>query len=392
MFKQITTFKPWVGRKYSPAAFVLSAARREQATRLVRAALVEKKDDANSKHAAALVLRSARLQSVANWVRAQLGERLDALEQDLVECLRANDPTVQGTDNLFTDAQQRVERAFGASADWTERTFKELAAALAKSTAAHKVKHRGGDAEVAAGKLVPVLGLTLKEHFEKLASDCLVRFKAQVRQGLANGEDLAGLIERVVGSDGQPVAASEPVKAALSDAAARTALEVALRLLDTSGNSIDKVIQAAVMAFANEAETQAGDTSGGDGEEPEQQQKLGWQWVAVMDAATCPQCEYLDGSRWNADYEPVDEGPDYPSDGVPLHFGCRCSLVPSDLSEPAAEMDFDEYLSQFSRSEQEEAFGKSTLRAYRRGDITAAALAGQKSNMMTLERFKEVEK
>jgi hypothetical protein len=73
-----------------------------------------------------------------------------------------------------------------------------------------------------------------------------------------------------------------------------------------------------------------------------------------------------------------------------LHINCRCGIVATDLDqEKVPTQSFDNYLSQFSRSEQEAAFGKTNLRAYQRGDISAGQLIGQKSNLMTLEEFKE---
>jgi hypothetical protein len=111
--------------------------------------------------------------------------------------------------------------------------------------------------------------------------------------------------------------------------------------------------------------------------------------VAVLDERLCPRCEIYAGQRWTKEYEPVGDAPEFPED-PPLHLNCRCAVVPSDLSEePAPDANFDDYLAKYSRSEQEQAFGKAALRAYRRGDIDAGQLIAQKGHPLSPEDFED---
>jgi hypothetical protein len=49
---------------------------------------------------------------------------------------------------------------------------------------------------------------------------------------------------------------------------------------------------------------------------------------------------------------------------------------------------FRDYLAHFSGTEQEQAFGKETLYAYRRGDNTPAQLIGKADNLIALQQFR----
>lgn len=68
-------------------------------------------------------------------------------------------------------------------------------------------------------------------------------------------------------------------------------------------------------------------------------------------------------------------------------------MVPVDLEEEgggAPERGLDDYLKQFSRKEQESAFGKAAFRAYDRGDITAGQLLTQRTHELSPEHFAEL--
>lgn len=367
--------------------------------------------NANTRHAARAVLRMAMGQSVGNWVGKQLKELAEALEERLVATLRANDPTQPGADveDLFVHASQLIYSAFATmAADMTE-WMREYAQITAIGAARDIHTHHGIAAKPASlppASKVAVLGAPLGEHFQKMADDMLFRFKAAVRQGLVAGDSLERLVQRIEGTDenGEAVKAAEPVltlaEQSLIDAAKKRML-VALRLADATEASLDKLIQVAISTFTKEAEIAAGggaeeqtedegDTED-QGDEAEPEKELGWTWVAVLDSKTCEKCQYLDGKQWTKDFEPIADAPEWPDD-PPIHFNCRCSVLPTDLEADPVEpgMDFDEYLTQFSRAEQEAAFGKFNLRAYRRGDITAGQLIGQKDNMLKLNELARI--
>jgi Phage Mu protein F like protein len=333
----------------------------------------------NSQHAARALLRHAQLQSVANWIQTQADERLAQLAKEVASEARKHDPTrdAKQLEPLLSSIDKRVENAFSDLGETVGNHLNTIAQVTATKVKAGIRQHHGHETgKVDLGKIssTPVLGATVEEHFEKMASDVAFKYGAAVRQGVKAGDTLDELIGRFNGES--KVKASATVKAAV--------LGVALDLAVAAAESVNKVIQAAVTAYANEVTAMVGDTLEGESREA-----MGWEWVAVLDQATCEQCEFYSGNRWTAEYESVDEAPEFPDD-PPLHFGCRCSLVPVNLSEAAApERNFDSWLSQYSRSEQVAAFGEANLRAYHRGDITANQLIGQKTNIMSLKEFEE---
>ena len=356
----------------------------------------------NARVASARVLLTAQLTSVGNWISKKAEDTLHGLENALASAVEKADPEPGATEAdlepLFAAAAEAVAAAYHGLLLEVRADLAKAAAVVARRVKGHIEEHHGatGGRVRAPREDLPVVGLTLEEHVDKQAADTLTRFKAAVRTGLGAGEGAGALVARLRGEttvQGRKAAHCPPggviygtrargqVQAADPEAV-RTALQVAIRLMDPSENSLNKVIQAAIQMFGNAAAD--GEAGGADSE-----REMGWQWAAVMDQATCDQCEFYDGSQWDADMKPVGDAPEYPGD-APLHYGCRCSLVPVDLgAEPVPERSFEDYLSDFSRKEQEAAFGVENLRAYRRGDITPNQLVGQRSNLMTLEKFAE---
>lgn len=431
----------------------------------VQAALANKEqfklpDTPNHNHAKATVLRAARLQSVANWLVKQDVRELDKLGKRLAKAIKEINPTGAGSD---TQQQARVAALFKITDADIQKTFDGMAAdAMARADQLASILHEtnkarldkhfgvkvGGDGTDASRTLV--LGAPLREHYEYLANQFAFKFRTVVRQGVAQGESSNEIAERMDGSAAaSPVNASEivtfhgitkyncghaskcrcghseqeqsvdyscplceagikkPIIATVhaadpspeQAAAIDKRLSVGVKIFDGTENSLAKVIQAAVTALSNAADA----ASMEDDEDEDDETRMGFQWNAVLDDATCPTCEWLDGKTWDAEYEPTGENEDeYPGDPA-IHFGCRCSVIPVDLdAEKPGEVktpdgktkpvSFDDYLSQFSGKEQESAFGKEALNSYRRGDFTANQLIGQKGNLMSLEAFKEAEK
>lgn len=165
-------------------------------------------------------------------------------------------------------------------------------------------------------------------------------------------------------------------------------LDVAINLLsDPALNSIDRVIQAAITAFCQQAD---GDTL--DDLDDDVEQNIGWQWTCVADGHVCDTCAEYDGAQYTSDDEPVGNAPDLEFQPGSVHFGCRCGKIIVDLDATPApnrhKMTFEDYLSQFSDKEQKQAFGAEAVSAYRRGDLSASELISKNENLMTLDDFK----
>ena len=358
-----------------------------------RRSLVELPDHPNMNHAKAMVLRTARLQSVANWVRTDIQPEIDALEGKLAGLVKDYGTGTTPLDDVFEFAQMEINDSFGRMAATTMEALASIALVCADVTRARYSLHHDVEPDehmLTALDETPVMGLTVAEQFAKMADDCLVRFKGAIRTGLGAGEESGELVGRVTGED-EPAenvkaTSATTIKTIIHAAApGGYAFEVALRLLDATENSLTKTIEAGVQRFAG-----AGD---GAVSAKVKSERMGWQWIAIMDPNTCPQCEALDGCRYTNDYEPVGDSIAMVDGPPPAHFGCRCHLQPVDLNGEALPegLTLDDYLGGFSREEQEQAFGKENLRKYRRGDITPGQLTSQKTSMMTLENFKKAE-
>ncbi len=69
---------------------------------------------------------------------------------------------------------------------------------------------------------------------------------------------------------------------------------------------------------------------------------------------------------------------------------CRSVKVPVNLDDSTPKkMTFEEYISQFSDTEQKSVFGEVAIKAYRRGEITPHELISQDDCMMKLKLLME---
>lgn len=221
--------------------------------------------------------------------------------------------------------------------------------------------------------------------------------KASVTQDTVRGTDRP---HKPVQGGATPSPATNLVTAA-GEAIAKQPMTVGVQLFDGTENSLAKVIESAVQALSHMVDV--GGMGGDEDDDEDEEKNMGWIWTAVMDdGKTCPFCENLDGQKWDAEFNPAnDETDEYPGD-PPIHSFCRCVTLPINLDDEnpgevvlpngkKEPISFEDYLSQYSGKEQEETFGKQALSAYRRGDLTANQLIGQRSNLLSLERFKEME-
>lgn len=334
----------------------------------------------NQAQAGMVVMRAARLQAVANWIAGEVGQYTRSLQAKLVAQVREHQPVTDASlHTLFAGFARDVGTIFEQAARQVEDWLDEAAAAMTehgREAAARHLGAAGGTRRPVSGAGVLVMGATIPEHFDKMASDCLFRAKAAVRQGLAAGDDSAGMERRITGD--AKVTASEPVRAAAPPAA----VGLITGLKEASDSSIFKVVQQALTAVAQAVDEDIGESEDDDGR--------GWTWVSAQDGRVCEECQFYDGGQWDQDLEPVGDSPELDVKPGQVHYGCRCALVPCDLNAPPQEGGLDDYLGQFTDEEQREAFGPA-IDAYRRGDISASALMGQRDHAMSLERFRDGE-
>lgn len=138
-----------------------------------------------------------------------------------------------------------------------------------------------------------IQGTAQAEWWQKQQEDFVFRYKAAVRQGLVAGETNQQIIKRVM-----------------------EAVDVTKRqaetLVRTSAQTVANVSREKVLLQNSEVQK-------------------GIYHSASLDRRTCPVCGARDGKVWDMDLKPV--GHSLPYIRPPIHFRCRCTMVPK-LKEP----------------------------------------------------------
>jgi len=329
---------------------------------------------ANDDHASETILRTAQLIGVGNWMTDQAKERLDQLERELESEIRNDDPKENGTDRLFANAEKRTANAFCDIQDELEANLKKVATIIGQDHSKSLAVHHGvtgAPKELQPDKL-KVLGLTLDEHFKKLADDLMVRFKSQIRIGLDAGDTTDELVKRIAGTK-SPVKAHEVYAGLKTLGLVQAAGPLTLAfngILDTTLNSFSMVILNAVASAAHDIEDGIF-----DGLDDDDSATMGIQWVCALEN-TCQMCLVYDGSQWDSDLNPVGDAPEYPGDPPEaMHPNCRCKTVTVDLSEqPAKSTGMDDYFRKQSPDVLAASFGRAPAKAFLEGDIDGKSL------------------
>jgi len=106
----------------------------------------------------------------------------------------------------------------------------------------------------------------------------------------------------------------------------------------------------------------------------------GVQWVATLDTATCLECAALDGKIFA-----TGRGP-----RPPLHYNCRCVMVPV-TDNSSAPPRFDDWLKSQTASVQDEALGPTRGQLFRTGRLPVDRFVDVRGNELTLDQLREKE-
>lgn len=112
-------------------------------------------------------------------------------------------------------------------------------------------------------------------------------------------------------------------------------------------------------------------------------------WHAILDPKVCPDCGMRAGKLYTLDAEPIGHSVPLVRE-PPLHWNCRCMLVPQkfkggvpDDSGPEGES-FARYLESLTDDEQAALLGKGRAQLWRSGTITLRDLIGQGGQVMSV--------
>lgn len=326
------------------------------------------------------ILRAMALQAVARWVKREAQRELVGIEEVLVAALRqAGDLSRRGALNaLFAGVERPVRAAYSALGRKVEKYLRDIGRAVSAQAAQDAERVFGVRVGTPSSRMpdveeMPVLGLTTQEHVTAQADAVLLRFKAAVRAGVAVEDSTAELIERVRG-------AVSGVESHIPQITAESApLRVSVRLLDVMETAFTRFIESAVHTVAGAVEQGVFDVLGAKAAG-----RLGYQWLAVLDDRVCAQCEEMHGALFDADLQSIGESPDF-AGPPPLHYNCRCVLVPVRLDQPGLPHDapLEAYLSEATDAALESAFGRASAQAFRRGEISAIELIRQREHVLS---------
>jgi hypothetical protein len=317
------------------------------------------------------------------YERAQTVARLKAMEKELLKRLseeqlsigeRAKlNKVVQDTDEIIDIAYTRLQN------DLNVRGIAEMVS----DTTAESLSIVFG---------IDAIAVPTTDYFKSLASDILIqgapsadwwrgqseniklKFAAQLRQGLANGETNQQIISRIVGKKGVP------------------------GVMDIARRDAASLVQTSVQTVANDAR-RATFKSNDD-------IVKGLRQVSTLDTHTSIVCVAYSGEGWDLDYKPL--GPkNLPfNGGTPRHFNCRSVEVPItktfkeigiDIPEAPGttrassdgqidvNTSFNDYLERKGRKYQNEVLGKGRAELWRKGKITLKDLVDGQGRPVSLE-------
>lgn len=147
-------------------------------------------------------------------------------------------------------------------------------------------------------------GAASSDWWSKQSDDLRFNFTKQMRQGIAQGEALNDLIRRIRGTRESGYRLAPDGSPAIMPAASRNAETLARTAVATAANDARAAVYAANADLIK-----------------------GLQWHATLDPRTCKSCAPRDGQVWDyPDHKPKGDAPAFAS--TPLHFRCRCLLVP----------------------------------------------------------------
>lgn len=264
---------------------------------------------------AATLKRAVTLRRYENQLSADVVREIKSGRDQLVGLLAGQDPTTVSAgrvqarlDSLAKKATDVLDATYTRVRTLSRRELYGVGQAGAQGSA-NEITRAAAAAGVEVGDLAlptpnqlraivsfnPVQGAVAGDWWARQERATVDAFRTTIQQGMTRGDSLATLIQRVRGT---------------SIGGGRFAGGI----IETSTRNATTLVRTAVNEVYNQA---AADTY-----QQNDDVLQGVEFVAVIDERTCPECADLDGTTYALD--------DPALDGVtpPLHFNCRCALVP----------------------------------------------------------------
>ena len=237
---------------------------------------------------------------------------LEDVELDIIKKIEKIDPTGVGTTYRARRLAKLIEGVRGTIKNGYFLLNRENKASLqdiAKSASQATANSINKVLRVPLGAVVPsasnlkslvgnimVQGDVIKSYWDGQSKTLQNNFQRQMRMGIASGESVDRLIQRVRGTR----------EARFSDG-----------LMNTNRRQAEALVRSSVSAVNNESAIQTISAN--------QDIMNGYQWLATLDTRTSDICKARSGLVWDLDFQPV--GHSIPWQAPPAHFNCRSTII-----------------------------------------------------------------
>ena len=223
-------------------------------------------------------------------------------------------------------------------------------------------------------------GAPLSAWWERQAESTAFNFASQVRQGVAQGENITQIVRRITGDAKHGITG----------------------IMDVAERNASTLVHDAVMQIANDSRLsvfQANDDI-----------VKGLRQLSTLDSRTSNICIAYSGAEWDLNGKPIKKNLPFGA-GCPRHPNCRSAIVPmtksykelgvnipdkapgsraSDLGQIPADTSFEDFLNRHDSAYLNNILGKGRADLYRRKKITLSQLVDGYGRELTLEQLKEL--
>jgi hypothetical protein len=219
-----------------------------------------------------------------------------------------------------------------------------------------------------------VQGAITSDWIKRQSADTQFKFRTAISTGYQNGETNQQIVAKVAGSDG---------------------------FMQIARNNVSALVQTAVQEVAGDARLAMYKANS--------DVIKGVSWLSTLDSHVCIPCSVRDGMSWDLDGKPMD-GTDLPfGSGTPLHWNCRCVLIPRTRSwkdlgidaeeipastrasmdgQVSANLRMEDWLAGKSQAFQDKVLGPGRAALFRSGKITLRDLLNQSGRPLSLDELR----
>jgi len=293
---------------------------------------------------------------------------LDRMERELLGQLATANLTAFGkarTNQLLSEVRDTVKRYYADAQQELAVTTQGVSEIAAKAAQTALVSTSGGAvlgaslptetmlASIAGNSMIQ--GAVQKDWWTRQAADTTWRFGTAVRQGMTAGETNSQIITRV-----------------------RSAIEI-------SRANAAALVQTSVATVANNARMETFKAN--------EDVIKRYRFITALDQIVCPICAAAADKTWKPDDDRMPN--------PPLHYNCRCLLVPevfdgpqggtraSEEGQVPASTTFKQFLDRQSPAWQNKTLGKGRAEMYRDGKITLKNLVSGDGRELSLAELKK---